>query len=63
MRLRLPLLLLPCLFASFSENTIAAEGTLKLFILTGQSNALGAVKSSPLSPELLDTYKSSEILF
>ena len=32
--------------------------TLQLYILTGQSNSLGAVKDSPASAELLEQYKS-----
>lgn len=37
----------------------AAEAkTLQLYILTGQSNSLGAVKGSPASAELLEQYKS-----
>ena len=37
----------------------AAEAkTLQLYILTGQSNSLGAVKGSPASAELLEQYRS-----
>lgn len=34
------------------------EGGQRLFVLTGQSNSLGAVKGSPASPELLKKYRS-----
>lgn len=65
MYLRLPLLLLSCLMASFSVSNshAAADGTLRLYILTGQSNAEGAVKGAPLDSSLLEAYKSSEVLF
>lgn len=49
-------LLYACLAAALIS---AAEAkTLQLYILTGQSNSLGAVKGSPASAELLEQYKS-----
>ena len=36
---------------------------LKIFLLTGQSNSLGAVKGSPASPELLKKYEPKETLY
>ena len=49
-------LLYACLAAALIS---AAEAkTLQLYILTGQSNSLGAVKGSPASVEMLEQYKS-----
>ncbi|MDO5450323.1 MAG: sialate O-acetylesterase, partial [Akkermansia sp.] len=39
-----------------------SKGTLHIYVLTGQSNSLGAVKGSPLSAERLDAYKSQGVL-
>lgn len=65
MRLRLPVFLLSFLLASQIHLSASADegGTLKLFILTGQSNAEGAVKGAPLDPSLLEAYRSSGVLF
>lgn len=45
-----------CLAAALVS--VAEAKTLQLYILTGQSNSLGAVKGSPASAELLEQYKS-----
>lgn len=54
--LRRTILFLPlaCLLSAPAEAK-----TLQLYILTGQSNSLGAVKGSPASPALLEQYKSN----
>lgn len=50
------ILFLPLAAALFAS---AEAKTLQLYILTGQSNSLGAVKGSPASSALLDQYKSN----
>jgi hypothetical protein len=66
MRLRLPLSLLAALLTAFSTPVAHADstatGTLTIYLLTGQSNAEGAVKSGPLTQDYLDAYKSSSSL-
>lgn len=37
--------------------SVCSAKELKIFLLTGQSNSLGAVKGSPASPELLKKYE------
>ena len=43
--------------------SVCSAKELKIFLLTGQSNSLGAVKGSPASPELLKKYKPKETLY
>lgn len=51
--------IIPALVCLFLIFTGFGQGkTLQLYILTGQSNSLGAVKDSPASAELLEQYKS-----
>lgn len=50
-------LLLGCSFS------LASARELKIFLLTGQSNSLGAVKGSPASPELLKKYEPKKTLY
>ncbi len=52
---------LPFLFLCLASACSAKE--LKIFLLTGQSNSLGAVKGSPASPELLKKYESGKTLY
>lgn len=52
----LPFLLL-CLIS------VCSAKELKVFLLTGQSNSLGAVKGSPASPELLKKYEPKATLY
>lgn len=43
--------------------SVCSAKELKIFLLTGQSNSLGAVKGSPASPELLKKYEPKETLY
>ena len=43
--------------------SMASAKELKVFLLTGQSNSLGAVKGSPASPELLEKYEPQTTLY
>ena len=43
--------------------SVCSEKELKIFLLTGQSNSLGAVKGSPASPELLKKYEPKNTLY
>lgn len=52
---------LPFLFLCLASACSAKE--LKIFLLTGQSNSLGAVKGSPASPELLKKYEPGKTLY
>lgn len=52
---------LPFLFLCLGSVCSAKE--LKIFLLTGQSNSLGAVKGSPASPELLKKYEPKRTLY
>lgn len=52
---------LPFLFLCLVSVCSAKE--LKIFLLTGQSNSLGAVKGSPASPELLKKYEPEKTLY
>lgn len=52
---------LPFLFLCLVSVCPAKE--LKIFLLTGQSNSMGAVKGSPASPELLKKYEPKETLY
>lgn len=58
MKLCLPLALLSALLSD-SLPAVEPASTLHIYILTGQSNSLGAVKGTPASSELLDQYRSS----
>ena len=42
--------------------SVCSAKELKIFLLTGQSNSLGAVKGSPASPALLKKYEPKETL-
>lgn len=53
--------LIPLLFLCLVPVCSAKE--LKVFLLTGQSNSLGAVKGSPASPELLKKYEPRTTLY
>ena len=53
--------LLPFLFLCVASACSAKD--LKIFLLTGQSNSLGAVKGSPASPELLRKYEPKKTLY
>lgn len=46
-----------------SANTGDASQTMHVYILTGQSNAQGAVYASPASPAQLEQYKSGAIMW
>lgn len=52
---------LPFLFLCLASACSAKE--LKIFLLTGQSNSLGAVKGNPASPELLKKYEPGKTLY
>lgn len=52
---------LPFLF--FCLVSVCSAKELKIFLLTGQSNSLGAVKGSPASPELLKKYEPKSTLY
>lgn len=43
--------------------SVCSAKELKIFLLTGQSNSLGAVKGSPASPELLKKYEPKNTLY
>lgn len=43
--------------------SVCSAKELKIFLLTGQSNSLGAVKGSPASPELLKKYEPEKTLY
>ena len=43
--------------------SVCSAKELKIFLLTGQSNSLGAVKGNPASPELLKKYEPKETLY
>ena len=43
--------------------SVCSAKELKIFLMTGQSNSLGAVKGSPASPELLKKYEPKETLY
>lgn len=51
-----------CLLAWASAGILSAA-TLHVYLLTGQSNSLGAVKGSPASGELLQRYASQQLLW
>lgn len=53
--------LLPFLFLCLVSASSAKE--LTIFLLTGQSNSLGAVKGSPAAPELLKKYEPQSTLY
>ncbi len=57
--MRVLLYLVVCLMALGSMGTLSAA-TLHVYLLTGQSNSLGAVKGSPASDELLQRYASHQ---
>ncbi len=46
---------------TFDTPPTPKEGTFHLYILTGQSNSLGAVKGNPLSADLLAAYQSQNV--
>lgn len=62
MKLRLNKALFLAVTAACALHTAYAK-TLDLYILTGQSNSLGAVKGTPASPELLAQYASGGLLW
>lgn len=43
--------------------SVCSAKELKIFLLTGQSNSLGAVKGNPASPELLKKYEPKKTLY
>ena len=45
------------------RDRVCSAKELKIFLLTGQSNSLGAVKGSPASPELLKKYEPKTTLY
>lgn len=51
------------LFLLACSVSMASARELKIFLLTGQSNSLGAVKGSPASPELLKKYEPQATLY
>ncbi len=59
--MRLQTLVCSALFICLASSLRAAPAP--LYILTGQSNSLGAVKGSPASPDMLKRYQSSALLW
>jgi hypothetical protein len=54
--------ILPLLCAALSISLVEAKD-LKVFLLTGQSNSLGAIKGSPASAEDLEKYKPKRVMY
>lgn len=64
MKLRLPIILAAALLNALCFYAPQAEAnTLNVFILTGQSNSLGAVKNRALTSEQLREFASKDVLF
>ena len=47
----------------YKRQSVCSAKELKIFLLTGQSNSLGAVKGSPASPALLKKYEPKNTLY